>query len=100
MVTWKLKISIKEKVALCITMSLGVVVAVISAVRTAWMNNPHMMSMPTMTIISVSFYSDYISTFPLYVMLYPYPSFTFIIIPLYHLTFFYYILHILTKVFH
>ncbi|KAF7879296.1 hypothetical protein EAF04_000493 [Stromatinia cepivora] len=40
MVTWKLKISLKEKIALCITMSLGVVVAIISAVRTAWMNDP------------------------------------------------------------
>ncbi|QSZ35167.1 hypothetical protein DSL72_008034 [Monilinia vaccinii-corymbosi] len=39
-VTWKLKIGIKEKIGLCITMSLGVVVAVISAIRTAWMANP------------------------------------------------------------
>ncbi|KAF7856194.1 uncharacterized protein EAF02_011453 [Botrytis sinoallii] len=48
MVTWKLKISLKEKIALCITMSLGVVVAIISAVRTAWMDDP-----------SVDAYNDY-----------------------------------------
>ncbi|TGO92399.1 hypothetical protein BPOR_0004g00440 [Botrytis porri] len=48
MVTWKLRISLKEKIALCITMSLGVVVAVISAVRTAWMEDP-----------SVNTYDDY-----------------------------------------
>lgn len=48
MVTWKLKISLKEKIALCITMSLGIVVAIISAVRTAWMNDP-----------SVDAYNDY-----------------------------------------
>ncbi|KAM3076812.1 hypothetical protein ACMFMG_003720 [Clarireedia jacksonii] len=40
MVTWKLKISKKEKIALCVTMSLGIVVAIISAIRTAWMVNP------------------------------------------------------------
>lgn len=48
MVTWKLRISLKEKIALCITMSLGVVVAIISAVRTAWMEDP-----------SVNAYNDY-----------------------------------------
>ncbi|KAK6601615.1 hypothetical protein H4I96_06956 [Botrytis cinerea] len=48
MVTWKLKISLKEKIALCITMSLGVVIAIISAVRTAWMEDP-----------SVDAYNDY-----------------------------------------
>ncbi|KAF5873878.1 uncharacterized protein Bfra_005345 [Botrytis fragariae] len=48
MVTWKLRISLKEKIALCITMSLGVVVAIISAVRTAWMEDP-----------SVDAYNDY-----------------------------------------
>ncbi|ESZ97602.1 hypothetical protein SBOR_2003 [Sclerotinia borealis F-4128] len=48
MVTWKLRISLKEKIALCITMSLGVVVAIISAVRTAWMQDP-----------SVDAYNDY-----------------------------------------
>lgn len=47
-VTWRLRISLKEKIALCITMSLGVVVAVISAVRTAWMENP-----------AVNAYNDY-----------------------------------------
>ncbi|KAI9646227.1 hypothetical protein NHQ30_005667 [Ciborinia camelliae] len=40
MVTWKLRISLNEKIVLCMTMSLGVVVAIISAVRTAWMKNP------------------------------------------------------------
>ncbi|TGO60764.1 hypothetical protein BOTNAR_0140g00060 [Botryotinia narcissicola] len=48
MVTWKLRISLKEKIALCITMSLGVVVAIISAIRTAWMEDP-----------SVDAYNDY-----------------------------------------
>jgi hypothetical protein len=40
MVIWKLKISKWEKIGLCGTMSLGVVVAVISAVRQSWMDNP------------------------------------------------------------
>ncbi|KAK9771792.1 hypothetical protein SCAR479_11580 [Seiridium cardinale] len=40
MVIWKLKISQWEKIGLCGTMSLGVVVAVISAIRQAWMDNP------------------------------------------------------------
>ncbi|KAJ4304519.1 hypothetical protein N0V90_000045 [Kalmusia sp. IMI 367209] len=35
-ITWKLDMKKKEKIALCVTMSLGVVVAVVAAVRTAW----------------------------------------------------------------
>ncbi|KAH8202188.1 hypothetical protein TruAng_003663 [Truncatella angustata] len=40
MVIWKLKISKWEKIGLCGTMSLGIVVAVISAVRQSWMDSP------------------------------------------------------------
>lgn len=35
-ITWKLKLRKMEKFALCVTMSLGMVVAIVSAVRTAW----------------------------------------------------------------
>lgn len=40
LVIWKLNISKWEKIGLCGTMSLGVVVAVISAVRQSWMDDP------------------------------------------------------------
>ncbi|KAI5924821.1 hypothetical protein F4810DRAFT_719032 [Camillea tinctor] len=40
LVVWKLKMSSWEKVGLCWTMSLGVVVAVISAARIAWTESP------------------------------------------------------------
>ncbi|KAI0127545.1 hypothetical protein BJ170DRAFT_376870 [Xylariales sp. AK1849] len=39
MVIWKLNISRLEKIGLCVTMSLGMLVAIISAVRTAWMED-------------------------------------------------------------
>ncbi|KAL2072037.1 hypothetical protein VTL71DRAFT_11380 [Oculimacula yallundae] len=41
-ITWKLEMRRVEKIALCITMSLGVVIAVTSAVRTSWKDRPIM----------------------------------------------------------
>lgn len=40
MVIWKLNINRWEKIGLCGTMSLGILVAIISAVRQAWMDDP------------------------------------------------------------
>lgn len=40
MVVWKLQIRRWEKVGLCATLSLGILVAVISAIRQAWQDNP------------------------------------------------------------
>lgn len=41
-ITWKLNLKRAEKVGLCITLSLGIVVAVITAVRTWWKDTPLM----------------------------------------------------------
>ncbi|KAF8856543.1 hypothetical protein BDZ45DRAFT_675407, partial [Acephala macrosclerotiorum] len=41
-ITWKLEMRRVEKIALCATMSLGLLVAIISAVRTSWMYRPIM----------------------------------------------------------
>lgn len=40
--TWKLKLKKSEKIALCATLSLGIIVAVITAVRTWWKDTPLM----------------------------------------------------------
>ncbi|KAI1850491.1 hypothetical protein JX265_013383 [Neoarthrinium moseri] len=40
MLTWRLNISKWEKIGLCGTMSLGIIIAIISAVRQAWMDDP------------------------------------------------------------
>lgn len=41
-ITWRLNLKKAEKVALCITLSLGIVVAIITAVRTWWKDTPLM----------------------------------------------------------
>ncbi|RDW71457.1 hypothetical protein BP6252_08020 [Coleophoma cylindrospora] len=41
-ITWHLKIRGIEKIALCATMSLGMIIAIISAIRTAWAGRPIM----------------------------------------------------------
>lgn len=41
-ITWKLNLKKAEKIGLCITLSLGIVVAVITAVRTWWKDTPLM----------------------------------------------------------
>ncbi|KAF3761972.1 hypothetical protein M406DRAFT_16335, partial [Cryphonectria parasitica EP155] len=40
LVTWKLRIKQIEKIGICVTMSLGVVVAIATSWRTAWMMSP------------------------------------------------------------
>ncbi|ETS75745.1 hypothetical protein PFICI_12689 [Pestalotiopsis fici W106-1] len=40
MVIWKLSIKRWEKIGLCATLSLGILVAIISAIRQAWQNDP------------------------------------------------------------
>ncbi|CAN8098559.1 unnamed protein product [Discula destructiva] len=42
LITWRLHLKRAEKIALCITLSLGVVVAIITAVRTWWKDTPLM----------------------------------------------------------
>ncbi|PSR82218.1 hypothetical protein BD289DRAFT_484015 [Coniella lustricola] len=42
LLTWRLKLQRDEKIALCITLSLGIIVAVITAVRTWWKDTPLM----------------------------------------------------------
>ncbi|ORY64783.1 uncharacterized protein BCR38DRAFT_390532 [Pseudomassariella vexata] len=42
LITWRLNIKRYEKAALCVTMSLGLLVAIISAVRTVWKSKPIM----------------------------------------------------------
>ncbi|CZT42540.1 uncharacterized protein RSE6_02463 [Rhynchosporium secalis] len=41
-ITWNLEMRRVEKFALCVTMSLGIVVAIISAIRTSWKDRPSM----------------------------------------------------------
>ncbi|KAF3769314.1 hypothetical protein M406DRAFT_287447 [Cryphonectria parasitica EP155] len=41
-ITWRLKLQRAEKVALCLTLSLGIIVAIITAVRTWWKDTPLM----------------------------------------------------------
>lgn len=41
-ITWRLNLKRAEKIALCVTLSLGIFVAIITAVRTWWKDTPLM----------------------------------------------------------
>lgn len=55
LVTWKLRIKRLEKIGICVTMSLGVIVAIISTWRTIYMMTPDMNNYDNMYFCKFTF---------------------------------------------
>lgn len=55
LVTWKLRIKRLEKIGICVTMSLGVIVAIISTWRTAYMMSPDLNNYDAMYFCKFTF---------------------------------------------